>query len=117
MNGFDRLKGQLVDAVKSRVAGDRHPRLPEAGTLFWNAFCDLCATRTYHASGPNPIAYAEIEAWTRVRRRPLEPRHVELILAMDQAWIEASASARKRGGKAIEPVGGPLTPDFFDAVF
>lgn len=117
MGGFDRLTDQLVDAVKSRLVGDRHPPLPEAGTDLWNIFCDLCASRTYHASGPNPIAFGEMQAWAQMHRWPLERRHVEVIRAMDRAWIEANAARQARGGKTIEPVGGTLTPDFFDAVF
>lgn len=117
MDGFDRLKDQLVDAVRSRLAGDRH-RLPEAGVDLWNAFCDLAASRTYHHAGPNPISYRDIAAWASLHRWPIEPRHVAIIRAMDEAWMEAVAA--RIAGKDKAGSGGPqgaLSPQLFDAVF
>lgn len=119
MTGFDRLKAQLVDAVKSRVEGDRHPALPEAGVMLWNIFGSLAAQRSYHAAGPNPISFAEMLAWSNVFRTPLEPHHVEILVAMDQAWIEAvnARNHRAAGGEASAPRGHKLTADVFDQLF
>lgn len=119
MTGFDRLKAQLVDAVKSRVEGDRHPALPEAGVMLWNIFGSLAARRSYHLGGPNPISFAEMLAWSNVFRTPLEPHHVEILVAMDQAWIEAvnARNHRAAGGEASAPRGHKLTADVFDQLF
>lgn len=53
----------------------------------------LSATRTA-GLGPNPISLRDIEAFQRVFRERLEPWEVELIIAMDQAMMEASWTSR-----------------------
>ena len=105
---MDRLQEQLVAVLEDRMAGGR-AQVPEAGLPLWNAFTELAAARTYGFSGPNPIAWAEIEAWARLMRWPLEPRHVRVIRALDQAWM-----AHGGKGAPTRPT-RPLTPEAFDA--
>ena len=113
--GFDRLTTQLVAALRGRLTGKPLPRVPEAGLPLWGAFCELSARRTWHAHGPNPIAYSEIEAWARLMRWPLEPRHVEAILALDDVWLEHSRKQvdKPEEDKAVSD--RPMTPAIFDA--
>lgn len=120
MTGFDRLTTQLVAALRAHLAGGR-PSVPEAGRPLWRAFCDLAGTRTWYAHGPNPITFAEIEAWCRVMREPLQPHHVEVIRALDAAWLEHArgqlATPEKDRKRAVRaPSGQELTPALFDAV-
>lgn len=110
MDGFARLERQLVAALRAHLETGRAPDVPEAGVTLWRAFGDLCGTRTWHASGPNPIAFAEIEAWARLGRWPLEPRHVAAIRALDAAWLD---QARKPPGGAPRAA---LTTELFDAL-
>lgn len=117
--GLNRLKKQLCAAVMAALTG-RKVRPPEAGLELWNAFQRLSATRTYHPAGPNPIQPSEIAAWCQLMRMPLEPRHVDIITAMDAAWLD-QAYARDRaapdGVKTLPPVSQvPLTAALFDAV-
>ena len=98
MGGLDRLEKQLVAALRAHLAGGP-ARPPEAGAFLWGAFIELDMGRTLHMSGPNPIAYTEIEAWARLNRCPLGARHVRIIKAMDAALIEHAA--RKQGGDSI----------------
>jgi hypothetical protein len=115
-----RLTNQLVEAMRHHMAGGTRPQLPEAGKLLWRLFVDLSRTRTYHASGPNPISYAEIEAFRRIYRWPLEPHHVDVIRALDSAWLDL---ARKKttsapdGVKRVHPATAKINPAAFDAVF
>ncbi|MBB1498459.1 hypothetical protein [Paracoccus sp. MC1862] len=115
---MDRLQNQLCAAVKAALAGGK-VRPPEAGIELWKAFQRLSATRTYHPAGPNPIQPSEIAAWCQLMRMPLEPRHVEIILAMDGAWLD-QAYARDRtpdGVKTLPPISQqPLTVALLDAV-
>lgn len=114
------LSRQLCAAVRAGIAGEKI-RPPEAGIVLWNAFQRLSASRTYHAAGPNPLQPSEIEAFCRVTHLPLEPRHIVVILNMDQAWLEAvhSAQAQRVGGqKALPQVSKhALTPTMFDVAF
>lgn len=82
-----RLQAHLVLAVTRHLNGEK-PRVAEAGWLLWRIFTDLNRTRSYGGVGPNPIGFAEIEAYARHYRWPLETRHIEAISAMDHAWLE-----------------------------
>lgn len=98
------LKAAMVGAMQAHIAGNP-PRVPEAGRELWRAFVALSRTRTGSGVGPNPISYSEIEAWCRLFRMPLQPHHVEILVAMDQAWL--------RRGKVKKSA---ITVAAFDAV-
>lgn len=119
MRSYDRLEKQLVAALERAL--DKAPtRIPEAGRLIWQWFIALSETRTYHMAGPNPISFAEMEAYAHLHRWPMEPRHVTIIRAMDAAWLaHANASGARREGKNAVPRSSsqPMTADLFDAVF
>lgn len=102
---MERLKRQLCAAVAASRPGG-NPDVPESGRELWNAFQRLSSARTYHAGGPNPIQISEVAAWCQIMRLPLEPRHVDILLAMDQAWLDrAYAKAQvPEGVKALPPV-------------
>lgn len=113
---MDRLKQQLCAAVRASLSG-KPARHPEAGRELWNAFQRLSATRTYHPAGPNPIQPSEILAWCDLMRLPLAPHHVDIIMAMDRAFLDHVTSRAPAGVKAMAPVSEtPLTAGLLDAI-
>lgn len=113
----DRLRSQLIAALERHLAG-KPPCIPEAGRLAWSWFSDLCRTRTWHMAGPNPISHAEIEAYARLYRWPLEPRHIELIMALDRIWLDHVQMQRDGAtSKMPRSSGQAITATAFDAVF
>lgn len=115
---MSRLERQLVDCLRDCLLG-RRSGVPEAGRLVWRWFGDLCRTRTGNGHGPNPIALAEIEAYGRLYRWPIEPRHVDLILALDRVWLDHARRNIGGGTQRSAPTGPgqDCTPEAFDAVF
>ncbi len=113
-----RLSRLLCAAVRANLAGRKI--LPPEGSLpLWNAFQQLSRTRTCHAAGPNPIQPSEIDAYCRLMRLPLEPRHVSILLAMDAAWLDHAYTRTKapEGVKTLPPVSkAPLSAALLDAV-
>ncbi|WDR07294.1 hypothetical protein PSQ90_07710 [Devosia rhodophyticola] len=118
-----RLERQLCETLGKYLSKPKaRSDVPEAGRLAWKWFTDLCRTRTMHSNGPNPISYAEINAYARLYRWPLEPRHIDLILALDRVWLDhaneeqraAMASDNPSRSKKTDP---ELTLEAFDAVF
>lgn len=96
MKGLDRLRLQLVEALEAHLRTGKPVAVPEAGRLLWAAFVELDGTRAYGSTGPRPIPYVEIEAWSRLTRTPLEPHHVAALRAMDGAFLAyAAEEARK----------------------
>lgn len=102
---FDRLTRQMVKALETRLKRQTAAPVPEAGRLLWSAFHELSRARTWHMSGPNPIALSEIEAWARLTHLPLHRRHVAIILALDEAYLDHAHTAKTPDGvKAAPPV-------------
>jgi hypothetical protein len=95
--GFDRLTAQMVAALREHMKSNERVDVPEAGALLWDAFLQLDAARTFHAAGPNPIGFAEIEAWARLMRMPLEPHHVRALRTMDAELLSPSSAASSHG--------------------
>jgi hypothetical protein len=95
VSGFARLAEQMVAAVRQHVKTGERIDVPEAGTVLWDAFMQLDAARTFHA-GPNPIGFAEIEAWARLMRWPLQPHHVRVLRAMDSALLATVEEKARR---------------------
>ncbi|MDU9005741.1 phage tail assembly chaperone [Sedimentitalea todarodis] len=111
MAGIDRLKRQLVSALQDHIATGRPANLPVGARVIWNAFTALSRSRSYSNMGPNPISYVEIEAWCRLMRMPLQPHHVDIICALDRAWMNPGST----GEAKPQPRSG-LTAAVFDAV-
>jgi len=115
MKPFQRLENQLVAILRNHLATGRPAIVPDAGAILWGAFCDLSASRTMGYSAPNPISYAEIEAWARLHRWPLQSHHVAILRALDNAFVSWATS----GGRPTIPrsSGQAVSPTAFDAVF
>ena len=113
-------RDMLCQAVRDSL-NKRKPRLPEGSAILWSAFGDLSRARGMGAMAPNPITLPEIEAWCRLNRTPLQPRHVEIIRAMDEAFLEHFANASKGdttadGVRKIAPRSQQaISPALFDA--
>lgn len=74
------------------------PKLPSAGRHVWQAFSELHSARSGSGFGPNPISYAEMEAWSRLTRWPLAYWEVTALRQLDEAYLTAQAK-RPREGK------------------
>lgn len=106
-----------AEIARNLAAGDR-PRIPAGGELLWRWFQDLHATRQQGFSGPQAITYAEIDAYARLHRLPMETCHVGILRAMDRAFFEALEKAKPpEGVKALPPISSrPMSAALFDAV-
>lgn len=109
MRATGNLTRQLVQAMREHVSSGNPPRIPEAGRPLWQAFAALSGSRAYGAAGPNPISYREILAWCQLMRMPLKPHHIEIIRAMDRAWLNTEPCS-----KPVSRSG--LTPALFDVL-
>lgn len=113
-----KLSKQLTNAVTARLRGQKI-QLPEAGLLLWSTFQSLSGTRTYNLGGPNPIQPSEIAAWCQLHRLPLAPHHVDILLAMDQVWLD-HAYAKARTPESVKRLplisAHPISAVLLDAV-
>jgi hypothetical protein len=108
-NSWRRMAAQLLAALEAHCQTGGAPRVPVAGVPIWQAFAALCMRRQWHANGGQPLTLAEVQAQARLCGMVFAPHHVDLIFALDRAWLEAMANPRP--ADAV-----PLTPDLFDAM-
>lgn len=113
------LEKILCAFVAARLAGESAAVPDGAGPLF-EAFAALSSARSYGPNGPNPITWADLAAWSRMMRVPIEPHHARIIMAMDRAWLDqvySKAGQAPEGVKTLPPMSAkPLTAALFDVV-
>lgn len=120
---MSRLQDLLCAELRRQLEakGPLAPRIPDGGALLWRWFLDLHKSRTLHSAGPNPIGYTEIVSYAAIMRWPIEPRHVMILRAMDQTYLEASLKAETsapEGVKTLPPISSaPVTAGLVDAMF
>lgn len=81
-----------------------------AQILGW--FWELDASRTANFHGPNPLAWAEIAAWSRLTGATPQPWEIDILRALDRVRL-----GHKAAPKQAEPTGPPMTPGLFAAMF
>lgn len=115
------LKKLMVAHLQANLEGMVVMTTPAGGSLLWSWFLDLNRTRTMHAAGINPISYADIEAYIRLTRQAIEPRHIAIIVAMDEAYLAFAHRGRNTapdGVQSLPPISkAPLTAGLVDAMF
>lgn len=118
-----RLRELLCEELKRQLEAKAQttPRIPAGGDLLFRWFLDLHRSRTYHAAGPNPISYTEIQAYAVMMRWPIEPRHAMILKAMDQTYLECNMKPQieaPEGVKTLPPIStAPVTAGLVDAMF
>lgn len=84
--------GELPDELRDE------PRLPRAVQHVYLWFVELAAARR-SGFGPDPIAFAEIQAWATLTLRQPRPWEVRAIRAMDDKILRLVAEEQKRKAK------------------
>ncbi|QPF82500.1 hypothetical protein IC762_22395 [Bradyrhizobium genosp. L] len=97
------------------MAAKDGPEIPVAGRRVWGIFLDLNRTRG-GGMGPAPISYGEIEAWSLMRREPVRPFELDVIRALDEAFLKECAERVQDPNKPAVS-SRPLSPQLFDALF
>jgi len=93
----------LAQRARSPVARARYlaeletPAFPAALGYLWQAYLRLARRRGSGASGANPIAFTEIEAFQRLTGQRLAPWEVALIEELDDMQRAEFARAREEG--------------------
>jgi hypothetical protein len=88
----------LRDHLESvwRQSGNRPEQLeavecPSEIKYLWFYFCQLHARRGSSGMGPNPISYAEIEAWSRLQHVKLSAFEVGVLDRLEALYLKRAA--------------------------
>lgn len=74
---------------------------PEIARYLWDWFQELSAARRYGENGPDPIGFADIEAWRRLTGAKPDTWDVATIRMMDQVYISETIETIKRNREAM----------------
>lgn len=94
------LRAHLEQVAKSlgRVPADLiGPPFPDRYGHLWECFLDLHSGRSYSGSGPNPLSWQDILAWSRLTRAGLREWEVRVIKALDQLWLRTMNEGENDG--------------------
>lgn len=120
MIDLDWLRDELVAVLRWQLANpgkEDHPDAPDvpfAGRRVWSIFLDLNTQRA-GGFGPTPITYGAIETYARVRREPIRPFELDILRALDAAYMSAAAEQTQPDTPKVSKQ--PLTPELFRAMF
>ena len=85
---------EYADRIGAAIAEE--PDVPDVADHVWTWFWTLSKRRQRGFDGASPLTYSEIDAWLRVTRTIALPQEIDLIMAMDSAWLEAVAEMREQ---------------------
>lgn len=65
---------------------------PKPLSHVWSFFLELHSARTAGFSGPNPITFSEMEAWSKLTHQPINPFDVAVIKQIDNTYLRATSN-------------------------
>lgn len=68
------------------------PPFPESGGYLWEWFWDLSAGRRGSPGSADPLTWAEMDAWARLRRLRPAPFEIDILRALDRAFLNPDPS-------------------------
>ena len=72
------------------------PELPTVVSHVMEWFCELSAKRQSGVGGPSTLSFSDIKAWMELTGTDVDPREMNMILAMDSAWLSAMADEARQ---------------------
>ena len=94
-----------------KVEGELPSEIPEELEFIYSVFVVLSAHRTSGASGFNPIALSEIDAWQRIHGVELELWELQILQRLDGLWMKVvngrPSTTRDQNQESRSPGGGP----------
>ena len=76
------------------------PDIPEDGVDLWEWYWQLRNAASFGASGPNPLAYTEMQAWSHLFQIHLSALDIRLLMVLDQqylvGWYENQKAAQPK---------------------
>jgi hypothetical protein len=70
------------------------PEFPVELDYLWSYFLELSSTRPQGYSGPLPITYQEIQAWSELTGNKITPLDVEVIKRLDRIYTRVISNGR-----------------------
>lgn len=90
-----------VEKTTGKWPAEYEPLSPPEGTEhIWQTFWELRDTARMGFSGPERLSFFDLDAWMRVRDLKLPGWFIDMIMAMDMAYMNERFRNSGGGGKA-----------------
>lgn len=86
---------QVEKTTGKRPADLDGPDCPVEAEYLWRDFLLLSRGRTSNGFGANPLTWPDIMAWATLTRTPVTPWDVDMLIALDNAWMSDHAKQVK----------------------
>jgi hypothetical protein len=93
-----------IAELKQKLA---QPAFPEALAYLWRAHRRMRRRKGAGEAGPHPIEFPDIQAFETLTRNRLAPWEVELIEALDDAYLGAVAEHQRQEREQTAPADDP----------
>lgn len=70
------------------------PPFPERYAYIWDMFLSLHSGRSCSSSGPNPLSWADMKAWSDIQHIDLKEWEVRAIKTLDMTWLNTVRESR-----------------------
>lgn len=88
---YERQTGRKLKAPPEAKVDLEAPEFPDLLQYVWEWFGELGKRRSYHASGANPLTWAEVEAWSRMTGSAPTYRECLLLFRLDDVVTKPAA--------------------------
>jgi hypothetical protein len=83
IRSYERQTGKVFEG------GTPEAVYPVAVGHVWEWFLELVPRRTSNGMGPNPITFADIQAWAALTERAPTPQEVRWLMRLDDTMLHA----------------------------
>lgn len=103
----EKLVEERMEGSGAEIGFDCPPELE----WHFHAFLGLSRKRSGGGFGANPLAWSEVESWARLCRIELLPWEVDVLMALDEVWLEVQhGRSGATGNPHRESAGGKRQP-------
>lgn len=90
--------------------------MPSNFLYIWGWFWELAARRPSNATGgPQPLTYAELDAWDRILRIGLRSEEVTILMQMDTVYTSTSTSEHQAAVEKAKAKDAPKPKQRFNS--
>lgn len=93
----EHLESVAEQSIDARLRLEAPPLADQAAQV-WQWYRELDAARGSSGFGPNPIGYADLEAWRRLTGALVRPHELGWLLEVDRRFLQACLEAPKKKG-------------------
>lgn len=79
------------------------PPCPVSLAPLFQSFVEMASARSSGFGAPQPIGWADMQAWSRMTQTPVTPFEARVLRLLDAAWVRAWVDGQPKDQQAASP--------------